>query len=333
MAEYDMYGIGNALVDIQVQVDFELLDALKITKGVMTLVSPDRQAELLQCLDGLDLQISPGGSACNTAVGVADFGGRAYYAGKVGRDRYGEFFQRELATLGIRSDLPPVEGATGTCLVMITPDADRTMQTCLAASVELNEDDIDEEELRGARFVYIEGYLWDAPGPRHASQEAMALARLHRIPVAYSYSDPFCVQRAADDFRELTRSSVEIVFCNEEEGRMITGETDRVKACRQIAAWGPQVFMTAGADGAYYAHADQLEHIPAFPVDAVDTNGAGDLFAGGTLYGLARGFTPVEAGTLGSYAASLVVSRIGPRLPYKLEGKAREILTEREAHS
>ena len=192
----DIYGVGNALLDVQVQVDFDFLKHHEIDKGVMTLVDTERQAELLSVLNGEPTRISAGGSACNTVVGVAHFGGTGYYAGKVGQDRYGEFFQKELRDLGIRSDLPPVNGPTGLCLVLITPDADRTMLTCLASSIELDEEDIRDEEIRRSRYVYVEGYLWDAPGPRHASQEAMAVARLQGIPVAYSYSDPFCVKRA-----------------------------------------------------------------------------------------------------------------------------------------
>jgi sugar/nucleoside kinase (ribokinase family) len=326
MPGYDIYGVGNALVDIQVQVDFALLEKQRIDKGVMTLVSAAKQTELLRLLKGRPMQVSSGGSACNTMVGVANFGGSAYYAGKVGNDRYGEFFQNELKELGIRSDLAPVNDPTGTCLVLITPDADRTMLTCLAASVALDEEDIREAQVRKAGCVYVEGYLWDSPGPRHACQEAMATARVHKIPVAFSYSDPFCVKRAAADFRELSRSSVDLVFCNEEEARMISGETDGVKACLAIASWGPRVYMTAGADGAYYADGEKVEHIAAFPVEAVDTNGAGDLFAGGALFGLARGYSPLEAGRLGSYAASLVVTQVGPRLPHPLAGQVDDIL-------
>jgi sugar/nucleoside kinase (ribokinase family) len=200
------------------------------------------------------------------------------------------------------------------------------MLTCLAASIALDEEDIREAHVRRSGYVYVEGYLWDSPGPRHACQEAMATARVHKVPVAFSYSDPFCVQRAADDFREITKSSVDLVFCNEEEARMISGQSDRVKACLTVASWGPQVYMTAGADGAYYAEHEKVQHIPAFPVEAIDTNGAGDLFAGGVLFGLARGYSPLEAGRLGSYAASLVVTQVGPRLPHPLAGEIDHIL-------
>lgn len=331
--QYDIFGVGNALVDVQVQVSFDFLKQHKIDKGVMTLVDAERQTELLSVLNGEPTRVSAGGSACNTVVGVAHFGGNGYYAGKVGQDRYGEFFQQELKELGIRSDLPPAPGMTGLCLVMITPDADRTMLTCLAVSVELDEEDIRDEQIRRARYVYIEGYLWDAPRPRHASQEAMAVARVHGIPVAFSYSDPFCVQRATEDFRALSRDSIDIVFCNEEEARRITGRADRVEAATEIATWGPHVYMTAGAEGAYHATGDHVEHIPAYPVEAVDTNGAGDLFAGGVMYGLSRGYTPAEAGRLGSYAASRVVTQIGARLPHPLVGQADHILSGNTAES
>jgi sugar/nucleoside kinase (ribokinase family) len=326
MARFDVYGVGNALVDIQVQVDAEFLAAHGLEKGVMTLVTARKQRELLDLVGHLPTKTSPGGSACNTVVGLANFGGQAYYAGKVGDDEHGAYFQTALTEVGIHSTVPRGHGATGTCLVMITPDADRTMQTCLAASIELDEDDIQVGTLRDSRYVYIEGYLWDSPGPQRASQRAMEVARAQGVPVAFTYSDPFCVQRAAEDFRNLTRFAVDLVFCNEEEARMITATPDRAQACAEIASWGPTVFMTAGADGAYCARGRELIHIPAFQVTALDTNGAGDLFAGGVLYGLTHGLTPTEAGKLGAYAAARVVSVIGPRLDVRLADDIEHIL-------
>jgi len=326
MSKYDVYGVGNALVDIQAQVDTEFLKRHEIEKGVMTLVSTEAQQALLEDLDPSKLEISSGGSACNTVVGLAGFGGRAYYAGKVGGDKNGAFFQDELRNLGVTSDLPPASGATGTCLVLITPDADRTMLTCLAASIQLEAGDVRPEEVAQSQYVYVEGYLWDADGPRQASLEAMRAAREHGIPVAYTYSDPFCVSRARDDFLRITRESVQIVFCNEEEARMITELSSGPEACAKIASWGPLVFMTAGPEGAYYASGNDRVHIPAFPAEAVDTNGAGDLFAGGTLYGLSHGYSPEASARLGCYAASKVVEQYGARLKVSIRQDAERIL-------
>jgi sugar/nucleoside kinase (ribokinase family) len=331
MNTYDVYGVGNALVDIQVQVDTSFLSDHKIDKGVMTLVSAESQFELLKDLKGLPKQTSSGGSACNTVVGVANYGGRAYYAGKVGQDKYGEFYQNELKELGIRSDLPPAQGSTGTCLVMITPDADRTMLTCLADSIKLSGADILDSHVKNAGYVYVEGYLWDSEGPREASIKAMEIARKNDVKVAYTYSDPFCVQRAAADFRALSKSSVDLVFCNEDEAKMITETDTPTDACLTIASWGPKVYMTVGAKGAYYADGDQITHIPGFPATAIDTTGAGDLFAGGVLFGLSNGHSPIESGRLGSYAASLVVAQVGARLPQRLNGAISEILASRTA--
>lgn len=327
MPRFDVYAVGNALVDIQVQIDTDFLALQGLDKGVMTLVTAESQMELLALLSGLPTQTSPGGSACNTVVGLANFGGRAYYAGKVGDDEHGAFFQKALTEVGIESAVPHGQGATGTCLVMITPDADRTMQTCLSASIELDEDDIQPEMIRESGYVYVEGYLWDSPGPKRASQKAMDLARQHGVPVAYTYSDPFCVKRSAEDFRSLSQFSVDLVFCNEEEARMLTANRDRAQACAEIASWGPTVFMTAGADGAFYARGKEQGHIPPFRVHALDTNGAGDLFAGGVLYGLTHGLSLAEAGKLGSYAAARVVTLIGPRLNEPLGAKIQDILS------
>ena len=310
-----MFGLGNALVDIQAQVPEDFLTRHGLTKGVMTLVEAARQIEILANIQGVPVHTSSGGSACNTVVGLAGFGGRGYYAGKVGKDTHGTFFQDELRTLGIRSDLAPSPSPTGTCLVLITPDADRTMLTCLSASVELGASDIDPEQIARSKYVYVEGYLWDAPGPKAACQAAMEGARARGARVAFSYSDPFCVARARDDFRRLSQEQVDLVFCNKDEACMISGEEDGMAACRQIASWGPDVFVTLGEEGACFASGSTLVQIEPFPVKAVDTNGAGDLFAGGALFGLCRGYSPDRAGRLGSYAASRVVLRTGARLP------------------
>jgi len=312
---YDVFGLGNALVDIQAQVPEEFLTRHGLSKGVMTLVEASRQIEILADIQGVPVHTSSGGSACNTVVGLAGLGGRGYYAGKVGGDAHGTFFQDELKTLGIRSDLAPSPSPTGTCLVLITPDADRTMLTCLSASVELGAPDIDPHRIAASRYVYVEGYLWDAPGPKAACQAAMEQARAHGARVAFSYSDPFCVARARDDFRRLSQEQVDLVFCNRDEACMISGESDGEAACRTIASWGPDVFVTLGEAGACYGSGSTFQRIEPFPVKAVDTNGAGDLFAGGVLFGLSRGYTPALAGRLGSYAASRVVLRTGARLP------------------
>lgn len=333
MNSYDIYGVGNALVDIQVQVDDKFLSDHHIDKGVMTLVSAEQQSKLLAQLENLPRQTSSGGSACNTVVGVTNYGGSAYYAGKVGDDQFGTFYQNELKELGIRCDLSPAKGATGTVLVLITPDADRTMLTCLAESLKLGAADIMELHVKSSRFVYVEGYLWDAPGPREASIRAMELGRKHGATVAFTYSDPFCVQRAANDFREISKSSADLIFCNEEEAKMIAEVDGATDACLAIASWGPQVFMTVGPEGAYYAKGDTIEHIPGLPATAIDTTGAGDLFAGGVLYGLSSGRTPLESGRLGSYAASLVVAQVGARLPQRLNGAVSDILASRTARA
>ena len=325
---YDVYAAGNALVDIQAQVDPEFLQRHALAKGVMTLVEPGRQRELLSHLDPSALHTSAGGSACNTVVGLAGFGGRGYYAGKIGQDAYGRFFQEELSGLGIRSDLAPSASPTGTCLVLITPDADRTMLTCLSASVELSAADVRPELIAQSLYVYVEGYLWDTAGPRAACLRAISEAHRAGVKVAFSFSDPFCVSRAQADFERLAREEVDLIFCNRDEACMITGETDGANAGRRIASWGPDVYVTLGAAGACFASKDRCVSIAAFPAVAKDTNGAGDLFAGGALFGLCRGYSPEDAGRLGSYAASQVVQQVGARLPADVLSRALRVLEE-----
>ena len=188
---YDVYGVGNGLVDIQVQISDETLESLRFTKGVMTLVDEETQQRVLSEIDGAKITRCAGGSAANTVMGVADFGGKAAYASKVANDDLGEFFLQDMRNMGVTVEVPPADGQTGTCVVLITGDAQRTMLTHLGVSSTLCPDDISEEEIRKAKYVYIEGYLFTAADPKAAAMRAIELAIKNGVKVAFTVSDPF----------------------------------------------------------------------------------------------------------------------------------------------
>ncbi|BDA80130.1 adenosine kinase [Leptospira kobayashii] len=327
MKKYDVFGVGNALVDIIAFVEPKFLDKQKIDKGIMTLVDETRQGQILADLHEIKKELRSGGSAANTMIAIANSGGNCCYAGKVTHDTYGEFYKKDMEDAGVRFETAPdKEGHTGTCVVLTTPDAERTMLTCLGISTSLSPSDIHLEDLKSSQFVYVEGYLWDGDSTKKASQLTMKEAKANQVKVAFTYSDPFCVNRTRDEFIQLTKDYVDVVFCNTEEGLALSGKKDPLEAVAYIGTLSPLVFMTAGKEGAYVCQDGKIELVPGFPVKPVDTTGAGDAFAAGVLYGLTHGFTPKRSARWGNYVASRIVEEVGPRLSVKLLNKQDEVL-------
>lgn len=314
MKPYDVYGIGNAITDLQLRTDDAFLSAIGVDKGIMTLVDEARQSDVLQALDGQAVHRCSGGSACNTIVGIADFGGRAAYACKVGADALGHRYIEELRDLGIAVEVPQAPGQSGTCVVLITPDAQRTMLTHLGISSELSEADIDETEIAKARYIYVEGYLFAGDGTRAAALKAIDLANRNGVKVALTVSDPFLIQLYRDIFWELIKGPVDLLFCNHEEAKALTGEDDAVACAQAIHAHAANVALTLGRQGSLLMHDGELTPIEGVAVEAVDTTGAGDMYAAGVLYGINNGLSWRQAGHLGSHAAARIVSQLGARL-------------------
>ena len=196
--KFDVFGVGNALVDIQARITEPVLERLRFAKGIMTLVDDDTQQRVLGELHGVPISRCAGGSAANTVIGVADFGGRAAYAGKVGRDSLGEFCLDDMRRMGVSIEVPPAEGNTGTCVILITEDAQRTMLTSLGVSATLGPDDIDEDAIRNSKYVYVEGYLFTGASTKAAALRAIELAKKHRVRVAFTVSDPFLIHSFRD---------------------------------------------------------------------------------------------------------------------------------------
>ena len=314
----DVVGVGNAIVDVLAQSEDGLLDELGLDKGAMTLIDAER-ADALYGRMASAIEVS-GGSAANTLAGIASFGGHGAYIGKVRDDQLGAVFSHDIRAAGVDYRSRPVgEGApTARCLIFVTPDAQRTMQTYLGVSVELGPDDIDPEAIGAAQITYLEGYLFDKEPAKEAFVKAAELAHAAGRKVALSLSDPFCVDRHRGAFRHLVSGHVDVLFANEVEivSLFEAGSfDDAVGAIRghcEIAA------LTRGADGSVIATADEVVDIAAEPVErVVDTTGAGDLFAAGVLYGLTQGFELGTCGRLGSIAAGEVIGHYGarPRTP------------------
>ena len=315
---YDVFGVGNAIMDIQVQTDDAFLSSMAIEKGIMTLTDDARQKEILDALSNHEINFCSGGSAANTIVGIADMGGTAAYACKTGRDTFGEQYLDEMKQLGIAIEIAATKGQTGTCVVLITSDAQRTMLTSLGISSSLDADDILEAEISKAKYVYIEGYLFLGESTKAAALKAIELAKNNNVKVALTISDPFVIDICRDQFQQLIEGPVDLLFCNEDEAKALTGKDDPIECAHIIHQHCENVALTLGKNGSIIMHEGEVLPIEGVEVEAIDSTGAGDMYAAGVLYGITNGLSWHQAGHLGSHAAARVVSQLGARLPTPL---------------
>ena len=321
--EVDVVGIGNALVDVLSHADDDLIERLGVHKGGMTLVDEGRAAELYEVM-GPGVEVS-GGSAANTIVGVASFGGRARYLGKVRDDLLGSVFAHDLRATGVRYDTPPAAAgpATGCCLIMVTPDAQRTMSTYLGASARFGPDDVDPEVVASGSVLYLEGYLFDEPEAQEAFRVAAGYAHDAGRTVSVTLSDSFCVERHRDAFLDLVQRHVDLVFANEAEITALFRADDFDVAVEGVRRHGAIAALTRSERGSVVVTEDEVIEVAAHPVDQlVDTTGAGDLYAAGFLHGFSRKLDLPTCGALGSLAAAEVISHLGARPATDLAGLA-----------
>lgn len=310
----DILALGNAIVDVLSHVDDAALVGLGVDKGAMTLIDSTQAARLYSAL-GPGVECS-GGSAANTVVGAAMLGARTAFVGRVKDDQLGEIFTHDIRAAGVRFDTPAANSGADTamCLVMVTPDAHRTMCTHLGASVELGPDHVDDALVRDSAVLYLEGYLWDPPGAREAMRHAIAVARDADRAVALSLSDPFCVDRHRVDFLDLVDQSVDILFANESEITSLYETDDLDDALHSVMPLVKVAAITRSEHGAVIVGDGEIHVVPAEPVaQVVDTTGAGDLFAAGFLAGWTRGRTLHDCGRMGAVAAAEVISHLGAR--------------------
>lgn len=311
---YDVVGVGNAIVDVLAQVDESFIAENGLDKGAMTLIDEERAQELYDRMSPA-IAIS-GGSAANTLVGIAALGGRGAYIGKVRGDQLGKVFHHDMGAAGVHHLTPPAGSGPSTArsLVLVTPDAQRTMQTYLGISVELGPADIDEEAVSAAQVTYLEGYLFDKPEAKRAFARACELAHGAGRKVALSLSDPFCVERHRAEFRGLVSDHVDLLFANEDEIRSLYEMSDTGEAARRAGSECELAAITCGENGSVIVGSDGPVTIEAEPVERVeDTTGAGDLYAAGFLFGYTNGYDLPAMGRIGSIAASEVIGHLGAR--------------------
>jgi sugar/nucleoside kinase (ribokinase family) len=316
MAEklYDVVGIGNAIVDIIARCDDGFLSKHDLAKGFMKLIDAHEAARLYEAM-GPAIERS-GGSVANSIAGLASFGAKCGFIGRVAADQFGGIFRHDIRSLGIAYETPPaLDGApTARCLILVTPDGERTMNTFLGASVDFTPNDLDQTLIGAARIVYLEGYLFDRDHAKAAFREAARLAKRAGAKVALSLSDAFCVDRHRDDFLALVKDDADIVFANEKEITTLYQVNSFEEAADRALQDCELAVLTRSEAGSVIVGAGETLVVPAERLDeVVDVTGAGDLYAAGFLYGLTKGAPLAACGKLGSLAAAEVISHIGAR--------------------
>ena len=329
--KYDVYGIGNALVDMEFKVNDAFFEQHTIEKGLMTLVEEDRQDHLIGALHEHhqeEVKRQSGGSAANSIIAVSQFGGKSFYSCKVADDDAGHFYLNDLKENGV--DTKVIEdqlddGITGKCMVMVTPDAERTMNTFLGITGSLSEEQIDVEAIKNSKWIYVEGYLVASPTAQQAALKTMELAREHGVKTSLTMSDPNMVNFFKDNMLALIGDGVDLLFCNEQEAMDFTDTKTILDAREILKNYAKHFVITLGKNGAMIWDGTMFIDIEPHKVDAIDSNGAGDMFAGAFLYGITNGHTHAGAGALASLASSKIVSQFGPRLTWV---QAKEVLQE-----
>lgn len=317
MKKYDVYGIGNAIVDIVTEVDLDFFQKNEIEKGVMTLVDEKRQLQLMKAIDMNRSKMSGGGSAGNTVVAINQFGGRSFYSCLVANDSLGKFFLEDLKRNGVETNLTHdrcPDGHTGRCLVMTSPDAERTMNTFLGVSSFLSPDQLDEKSIADSHYLYLEGYLVASPKGLEAMKVARDMAEKAGVQVSLTFSDASMVKYFPAQMQEIVGNGVDLLFCNEEEAMIFTGTASIDEAQDKLKQVAKRFAITRGANGALVYDGTTFLDIAPFQAKAIDTNGAGDMFAGAFLYAITHHHNYASAGKLASLASARVVEQFGPRL-------------------
>ncbi len=315
--KYDVYAIGNALVDMEFEVHDAFFASHKIDKGLMTLVDEERQNYLLKALGNESKKRQCGGSAANTIIAVSQFGAKGFYSCKVAADPTGDFYLNDLVESGVDTNLKTQKrenGTTGKCLVLITPDAERTMNTFLGITGSLAKTEVDAEAIKNSQYLYMEGYLVASPTGKEAAIHARDIARASGVKTALTFSDVNMVKFFKDGLVEMVGPGLDLIFCNESEALAFAGTNSLMEAREALKKVAKNFVITLGENGAMIWDGVTFIDIEPYKVKAIDSNGAGDMYAGAFLYALSQGHTFASAGKLASMAASKVVSKFGPRL-------------------
>jgi len=317
MSHYDIYAIGNALVDSEYKVSDALLQKMGVDKRHMTLIDTPRRAELLHHVKAITPRQTGGGSAGNTVVALAQLGGKAFYSCKVAHDDLGDFYVKDLQARGVDTNLNHTraqDGQTGSCMVLVTPDAERSMCTFLGVSAELDDQALHPHDIAKSKIYYMEGYLAASPTGLSAALQGRKIAKDAGVALALTLSDVSMIQFCKAGLDAMLGEGVDYLFCNQEEAQVWCGSEDLNVVKNKLQNLAKIVCLTRGPDGSEIITAEQTWHVPADKVKAIDTNGAGDMFAGAFLYAISRGYSPDKAANLGNHAAAAVVSQHGNRL-------------------
>src|SRR5438128_2664104 len=315
MKQYHVCGLGNALVDILLELDEAEFAALGFERGTMRLVDHAEQQTLLERFRAREPRLVSGGSVANSVIACAQLGGRSAFIGCVGDDRYGLFYKTEFDELAIDIGNPVIVGEpTGTCLSIVTPDAERTMRTCLAVASHLAERHVDAERIRKSEWLFVEGYVLANPDTgQGAVREAIRLAKANGTKVALTCSEPFIVEVCGDAFRAAL-AQTDLLFCNASEAKAVTGAADAAGAFKKLRDVVPAAVVTDGPNGAFVRFGGQEAHVPAFPCEPKDLTGAGDMLAGSFLYGITHDVPADRAARAACFLARKVITQVGARL-------------------
>jgi len=313
MKEYDVYGIGSALMDFLIEVDEALLSQFNLKKGNMHLIDKAASADLLKKIKEYNMKIAPGGSSANTLAGIALLGGKVVFCGKVGDDEHGYLYEKKMVEGNIKSNIGKADVITGHAITFITPDSERTFATHLGAAMHLKKEDIIEEDIKKSKILHIEGYQLEDPDLRATTLHAMDIAKANDTQISIDLADPGLIERNKEDLKNIVEKYANIVFVNEAEAKAFTGFEEE-DALNELIKVTDIAIVKIGERGSLIKKGDEMIKVPAYPVKAVDTTGAGDLYAAGFLYGLCQNQSLEKCGKMGAYVASKVVAQIGARL-------------------
>lgn len=323
--KYDVFGIGSALIDLLIEIDGNELLELKLKKGQFHRIGEEDSRKLLKKIEKHRVTIVPGGSSANTLYGVALFGGSVVFCGKIGKDLHGNIYEKKMFKSGVRPKLARSEEVTGHAITFITPDSERTFATHLGAALHLEKIDIFLKDLKDSKILHIEGYQLEDKQLREVSIHAMQFAREHDIIISIDLGDPGIVARHKVDIKRIIEKYVDILFANENEAKVLVG-LEPLEALNDIAKLTEIAIVKVGKYGSYMKQNNTIYEIPAYKAKAVDTTGAGDMFAAGVLYGICCDYDLRVCGHIGSYFAAKVVEGIGARLEHIDREELKELI-------
>ncbi len=324
---YDVIGIGNPLMDVLVKVDDKTISNLNLKNGSMHLIDEETSKNILKSFNEDSLLLVPGGDVVNTVTGIANLGGKSVFCGKVGDDEHGLLIEKIMTKDGVKTSLVKGTLKTGSAISLVTPDQERTFATHLGSAITLSKDEVIIKDIKNSKILYVTGYVLEDPNLRKMALKALNEAKKHNTLVAIDVSDPSLVERCKDDLKKILLEFADIVFANEEEVVSLTGKS-KEEGLEEFSKLADIAVVKIGKEGALINNRGTVYKIKGFKVDAVDTTGAGDLFAAGFLFGLTNGYNIEKSGLIGNYIASKTVQQLGARLSYSLKKDIKKLFLE-----